>query len=181
MAFSYNFSFDPRDQFGRLNRALNSILVEGLPDAMERFGRYMVAKTGERFVNEQTPDGAAWAPLKRKTVEKRQGRLSGRMRKARFGGKFIPETFKPIQASGIPILQDTLAMRHSVRIVKATGHEVRIGIDDGRILKYAKSHQFGLAARKIPARPFLGFDGEDQAAFKGFVVAELKERMAAAR
>ena len=100
----------------------------------------LLRRTLERFDREVDPDGTPWKPLAPATViiKRRLG----------FGHKGK--------------LKRTEALRRSIRVIRGglgtvytnTGAGFRIGVDDPKVVEYARVQNSG--ADRIPARRFLG-------------------------
>ncbi len=145
------FTLEDKGLGPSLERAL--ALTDDLTPLMERIGAVLETSVNERFLTGTGPDGEAWTP-------------SHRARQA-----------------GGATLVDSARLRDSI-VTEARPREVEIGTN----VPYAATHQFGAliepidktdAAAKlafflpngqfimvdqveIPARPFLGIDGNDE-------------------
>lgn len=112
--------------------------VNDLSTPLKQAGVYMEGSIAKRF------RAAKWKPLSEATIK-----------------------WHPHRAGGKP-LNDTGKLRLSVTsgaIQRVSKHQLRYGTN----LKYAAIHNFGGSTplgTRIPARPFLYFDGADQQAIK---------------
>lgn len=108
---------------------------------MDEIGSAVALWTDLRFEREQDPQGRKWRPLAPATLKsRRRGR-----------------------GSRVAILQDSGRLRQSITH-KATARRARVGSN----LVYAAIHQFGGQAGRgrkvsVPARPYLGLSGDDEA------------------
>lgn len=121
-----------------------------LGPVLEAVGQIIQSGTQQRFVDQQGPDGQAWAPLSAVTLDRR--RKAGR---------------------GAQILRDTGRLMNSISY-RVSGESVSVFTN----VIYAGTQQFG--AKKgaygrtrrgapipwgnVPARPFLGYSVEDNEA-----------------
>lgn len=113
--------------------------MSDLRPVMEAVGQVIQSGTQQRFIDQQDPTGRAWAPLKPATIARR-----------RQGGT---------ATGSIQILRDTGRLMNSISY-NATNKQVSILTN----VIYAATHQFGLARRNIPARPFIGISASDREA-----------------
>lgn len=129
------------------------------------------------FERESAPDGTRWAPLKRATLRRAvmaaRDKVGGAaaapvVRRAKDGALEVRAT-RPIKGyqkrarvrrtNKSKILQDTGLLKASV--VSLAGQQAIREVGNYYILwgtrvKYAQAHQYGVPARKLPARPFIG-------------------------
>ena len=124
-----------------VNQALGSLAqnANNLRPAFNQIGEYILRQTQLRFDKQQDPDKKSWQPLKPSTLRKKQ-------QKSKI----------------LKILQQDGDLRRSI-VYQATDKKVEIGTN--RI--YGAIHQFGGNAgrgrkTKIPARPYLGVNGDDE-------------------
>jgi phage gpG-like protein len=89
--------------------------------------------------------GAPWAPLAESTIRRRRNRDKGSIR----------------------ILRDTTTMQRSISHI-VTGGAVRVGTG----VEYGKWHQGG--TKRMPARPFVGYDEEDEQTFFRVAIRHLE-------
>jgi len=119
-----------------ITKELNRILARGLDlvPAFYEVGEYLLESTQDRMSDEVSPDGKAWEPLSVNTLEQKD--LNNQSSKI---------------LRGYGTLADTLNYQIS-------GNQLMFGSN----MEYAASHQFGRDSANIPARPFLGVNGEDE-------------------
>lgn len=124
---------DFQDQ--QVQRVLAELLhrAEDLTEAFEGIGIYLSGSHDERWDDQQSPDGAPWAPLSPKYQQ----------RKKRNRDKILVLD---------ELLQGSLAFNAS-----------KDSVEFGTNLIYGATHQFGDDSRNIPARPFLGISEDDEA------------------
>ena len=108
--------------------------LKNLKPVMSSIGEYMVRRTRQRFDSETSPDGVKWAPLAEATIAAKRERRTN-----------APPT---------AILKSTFTLRDTIAYVP-TETSVKIGTPQ----EYGKFHQYG--TRRIPARPFLGYNQQD--------------------
>ena len=153
----------------QVRAALDALTDAGrdLRPAMQEIGERLLNSAKERFVDEEAPDGSAWAPLSEGTLKA----------KPRNPGKILTRD---------GYLRGNLAYR-------ADSHSVEIGSPS----IYAGTHQFGaeqgafgVTSRSspipwgdIPARPFLadaggGLAPEDERAIVDIVIDYLRDATA---
>lgn len=130
------------------------------------------------FETETAPDGAKWAPLKSSTkriaflqawqkvggaaaapivTRDRDGALVVRATQPRKG---FQKSARVRRTGKSKILQDTGLLKASVVSIAAQQAIREVGryyVLWGTRVKYAKAHQRGVPAKKLPARPFIGF------------------------
>ena len=126
-----------RDLRGRLMR------LERREPAMNFVGLGQAQRVRDRFIDQEGPGREPWTPLAPVTIEKRE-----------------KDGFVPIR-----ILSERGDLAGSI-VHRADDGGFVIGTD-GSVNDYAAIHQFGGQAGRglavmIPARPYLGFDDEDQ-------------------
>lgn len=110
-----------------------------LRPVMEAVGQVIQSGTQQRFIDQAAPDGTPWAPLSPVTIARR-----------RRG---------PTATGSIQILRDTGRLMNSISY-EATANQVSVFTN----VLYAATHQLGDPRRRIPARPFFGYNAQDQAA-----------------
>jgi len=119
----------------RVVQALNDIerLGADLKPALADIGEYLMLAHEERFDAQESPEGEAWEPLSEQY----------KARKKRNKSKIL-------------VLDDLLAgtLRY-----QTTASSLLFGTD--RV--YGATHQLGREEAGIPARPFLGLSGADEA------------------
>lgn len=127
-------------------------------------GAYLERRTKNRFDEEKDPDGRPWAPLKPSTLA------------AKGTTAILRE--KSILVGGIRFLSPT---KNEVRVVSGqeygafhqTGtRPYKIRPKNKKLLKFQTADGFGFAKEVnhpgLPARPFLGINGEDVEKIRGF-------------
>jgi phage gpG-like protein len=113
---------------------------------LEAMGLQLLSLTARSF-NDPSVRVMAWAPLKPKT---------------------IAEKIKAGKSTAI--LKRDVILARSFRMTNLTKRSVQIGTDR----KYAATHQFGSAKKRIPARPMLPFVGSNPATATLAPIARLK-------
>ena len=131
-----NIGIEVRVDDREIRRALQRLVDAGqdLRPAFREIGEYLDLATRERFDRAQAPDGTRWAPLKPRTLKRKQRRK------------------RPLD-----ILVDSGDLRDLMRY-HVTADRLEFGTDR----KYGATHQFGDPRRNIPARPFLGLSDDDR-------------------
>ena len=109
--------------------------VENLRPVMAEIGEIVVESVQRNFEEHRTPDDRSWAKLSDRYA----------VWKSEIKGRNIDDI----------LILNRILMGSIHR--SAGSHEVRIGTN----VDYAATHQFGDAARNIPARPFLGLRDDD--------------------
>lgn len=109
--------------------------VENLRPVMAEIGEIVVESVQRNFEEHRSPDDRSWAKLSNQYA----------VWKSEIKGRNIDD-----------ILILNRILMGSIHW-SAGSHEVRIGTN----VDYAATHQFGDAARNIPARPFLGLRDDD--------------------
>lgn len=110
----------------------------------------------------------------------RRSARTGRILRSRHGGlnKFAKEgyTFRAAAVRAVlqgKILQDRGLLRASVTTAKAVKPGARM-VTVGSNLVYAAAHQYGVPARKIPARPFMVIQDDDRLEFADLLKRHLR-------
>ena len=124
--------------------------MNSLQPVMDAVGQIIKAGAQQRFVDQQGPDGTPWEQLKQATIDRRRSG-SG--------------------TGSIQILRDTGRLMNSIDY-KATDKTVSVFSN----VIYSGVHQFGWPKKNIPARPFFGYNPEDQQAIvevlRGYLQAD---------
>lgn len=109
--------------------------LQNLNAPLAETGAYLERKAKLRFLAQKDPSGKPWAPLKPATIaeKKRLGKSSNILSRDK-------------------ILAASIAFNVS-------GNEVRVKPS----VEYGIFHQVGAPGRKLPARPFMGFEADDGA------------------
>jgi phage virion morphogenesis protein len=152
MSFSVTFSFDwdeARAAFGRLERVMSDTTP-----ITRAIGTGLVTSTQDRFDDEVSPDGAAWAPLNPTYAAGKRG--AGILRESAMRGG----------------LQGSITYRAGRSDVQVGSNKVYAGVHQGGAVITPKSADrlvFRLGNRvvharsvTIPARPFVGISSDDQ-------------------
>lgn len=113
-------------------------------------------QTQNRFDTKRAPDGNRWKPIAEATKEF--------YRRAMAGGKKLDGTPRP------PLLVSG-ALRDSVVSEVQSGNW---SVIVGAAKEYADVHQYGYAAKNIPARPFVGVSNEDMGEIDKIIADFLK-------
>jgi phage virion morphogenesis protein len=150
--FSITFSFDwdeARAAFGRLER----VMADTTP-ITRAIGVGLVTSTQDRFDDEVSPDGSAWAPLNPTYAAGKRG--AGILRESAMRGG----------------LQGSITYRASRSDVQVGSNKIYAGVHQGGAVitpKNADRLVFRLGNRvvharsvTIPARPFVGISSDDQ-------------------
>lgn len=113
-----------------------------------KIGNDMKKEVALRFRREEDPDGKKWEALKGSDNNKESAlRFSNNGVKSNKKGKK-----RKMKRGGNPkILQDTGRLKNSISM-KNDKTKAIVGTN----VVYAKTHQFGLESKNIPARPFMG-------------------------
>lgn len=132
----------------------------------KQVGEALVSSTIRRFGEQRDPDGKPWQPLAAATVAPR---------KKDYGKRGRIKKRAEARLQGRKILIQTARLRNSISS-KVSGTAVAVGTN----VVYARIHQFGGKAGRgkkvtIPARPFLGISGADQAEIRRIVEAAVGE------
>ncbi len=112
--------------------------IEDMAPAMRSFGEYMIRETYERFNKEEDPEGNPWKPLSAITLKHKKH---------------------------TKILTESSNLRDRI-VYEADSKSLTIGTN----VIYSSIHQLGGQAGKnravkIDARPYLGFNDQDQEEF----------------
>jgi phage virion morphogenesis protein len=147
----------------------NAALIQALTTAsaqlgdlkpiMESIGEYMLTRTREGFDDETAPNGQKWAPLAAATIRDKQRRQKGGTTRGRSRSR--------TNARPSDILKDAYLLRDTIAY-QATTASVAVGTPQG----YGVHHQYG--TRRMPARPFLGVNGDDVREIEAIVVDALR-------
>jgi phage gpG-like protein len=154
-----------RDQ--EVTDALKGLLLRArnLRPAMTQIGGQLVTSTQHRFEHQKGPDGQPWKPLAFPTLLGRAGEGAVKERLTIKGQDYVKLTARAERRLGdVKILQVSLRLLKSITF-RSDSESVAVGTN----VPYARIHQLGGQAGRgrkvtIPARPYLGFDGEDRAA-----------------
>jgi phage virion morphogenesis protein len=122
-------------------KGLESRLVNVAP-LFKAWANHLEGRTVQAFKSEAAPDGSAWAALKPATVKRKAERKSPPSR-----NKILRDTGRLYDTVAATILPDG----------------VKIGTNQ-QVGSYSLGaiHQFGAPQRRIPARPFLPMDANEQ-------------------
>jgi phage gpG-like protein len=162
MTDSIRLTVDNQEVLDVLGRLADRFSPAGLSPVMQEIGESLAESTQQRFSTSTGPDGKRWAPLAQSTVLARLAKIGGAYAKksgklsSKGGGAVMG--MKPLVETGI--LQDTI--RYQL-IDGGAGVEIGTNRFAGEWEAGAAVHQFGSRNGKIPARPFLGLSGDDQA------------------
>ena len=162
MADSISLTVDNQEVLDVLGRLADRFSPADLSPVMQEIGESLAESTQQRFSTSTGPDGKRWAPLAQSTVLARLGKISGAYAKksgklsSKGGGAVMG--MRPLVETGI--LQDTI--RYQL-IDGGAGVEIGTNRFAGEWDAGAAVHQFGSRDGLIPARPFLGLSGDDQA------------------
>jgi len=142
---------------GEFRRVLHEVMRRGLDPRplLKVFATYLRGRTVDRFRDSRGPGGMKWTPLAEATRRARSRRSPSR----RFMG--APRQFTPLWDSGRLVSSLSTASAASIQ---------RRGLEYGTNVLYAAIHQLGgMAGRgrsvRIPARPFLYVEREDEEEF----------------
>lgn len=138
-----------------------SARIGDLSPAMLAIGEALTESTKERFDSSTAPDGTRWKPNSQATVLSVLNRISGAYtKKGKISAKGTKAAIgkRPLVDTGL--LQDTIRYQ-----LLSGGNGVEIGTNrfSGEWAGGAAVHQWGSQDGKIPARPFLGLSGDDEA------------------
>lgn len=132
------------DNVTRFNHSIGRDLkkLTDMTVPMKQSGIYMIGQNTRNFINESTPDGKKWKPLSKATIARRKK------------GKKKKRSDKILQDTGI--LKRSVTAGKNIEVTKNSmvieAHRKSGNVDIARV------HQLGSRKRKIPARPFLGFN-----------------------
>lgn len=168
-----------RDALRRLQAAAGDIRP-----ALREVGEYLIDATRRRFVAGRAPDGKAWAPNSRATLERFLTRRGGAWRK---DGRGPTRRGERLAAGKKPLIGESRSLSQQWSYA-ADARSVAVGTP----MVYAATQQFG--ARKgqfgrsrhgapipwgdIPARPFLGLSPADQDAVLATIAEHLRRAAA---
>ena len=130
--------------------ALNRLLEAGQRPrpALIQIGEHLIESHERRFAEQKDPQGQPWAPLSRAYLESERKKRSRGPDLILVLNRYLASTFR----------------------YTAGEDELLFGTD--RI--YGAAQQFGVPARNIPARPFLGISSGDGASISDIVSDFLK-------
>lgn len=142
---------------------LRAALVNMRP-LMQDLGEHLSETTKRRFETSTAPDGSRWAPNTETTYLRYLGNFSGgTLKDGRLNAKGAARA-----ANKKPLIGETRSLSTSINYLAGSDF-----VEIGSPMVYAAVQQFGAAAGSfaggkspwgdIPARPFLGLSGEDQA------------------
>jgi phage virion morphogenesis protein len=119
-----------------ITKQLNLMLSRGLElaPAFYEIGEHLLESTQDRMNQEVSPDGTPWEPLSINTLEQKD---------------LTNQSDKILRGYG------TMADMLSYQV---SGNQLMFGSN----MEYAATHQFGRDSANIPARPFLGVNGDDE-------------------
>lgn len=148
VTFSFNWD-EARAAFGRLER----VMADPTP-ITRAIGVGLVTSTQDRFDDEISPDGAAWAPLNPLYASGKRG--AGILRESAMRGG----------------LQGSITYRAARTEVQVGSNKIHAGVHQGGAVISAKNGPFlvfrmgGKLVKTpsvtIPARPFVGISSDDQ-------------------
>lgn len=152
-------SVDAQAAFARLRQQLTT-----MRPLMQDLGEHLVEATKRRFETSTAPDGSRWALNAETTYLRYLGRFQGGEGvDGRLNAKGAARA-----AAKKPLIGETRALSTSINYL--AGDQF---VEIGSPMVYAAVQQFGAKARSftggkspwgdIPARPFLGLSGEDEA------------------
>ncbi|MBU8912335.1 MAG: phage virion morphogenesis protein [Desulfobacterales bacterium] len=135
--------------------------MRDMKPAFKNIGEYMVREREKLFKYERDPEGRPWQKLKVKTYH---GLFKKRKRYTKKGA--LTKGFQRMLAGKKILTQD----HHLRRTVYIAGSDQVVISPSKNAQDYAAIHQFGGEAgrgkkAKIPARPHLGFNDENQREF----------------
>lgn len=136
---SYKAVIDDKDMRAKLGELIDR--MENRHGFFKNVGEHLMTALGERFDNEEAPDGTKWAGLRPVTLAKREA-----------------AGYQPG-----PILRASGAFRSSFNVA-ATNDDVRIGTAavQAAMLHFGGELK-GYIKKPIEARPVLGMSAEDEA------------------
>jgi phage virion morphogenesis protein len=170
-----------------LERAANIGGADVLHAAWDAIGEAMVSKTMRRFDEQHGPDGAPWLPSKAAKKEGRKTLIKTGNLRNRFTHNVLPGNagvewgtnvvYAAIHQFGGTIQRGARQQTIHRRIDKRTGELSSKFVKKSKS-NFASVHAVAAHAITMPARPFLGIDGEDIKEAEGMLTLAVEQYLA---